>query len=245
MQPDRNGKQRTFEHARSLISKEAPRPGSLLVFPEMFATGFLTRPSQELAENVSPEFPTFRFLQDLAKETQCTVLGGGIENFSQIDFRFRNWTAAFAATGENPLAIYRKSHPFADEAALFAPGTETVSFFWDGFCAFPFICFDLRFPEDFRKARKAGASLFIVQAEWPQSRDTHFKTLLRARAIENQCFVLACARAGSAFASSCAFDPNGNELLVANHEEKIFSVELSANDVLCARQAFPLPLPEI
>ena len=73
MQPDRNGKQRTFEHARSLISKEAPRPGSLLVFPEMFATGFLTRPSQELAENVSPEFPTFRFLQDLAKETSFTV----------------------------------------------------------------------------------------------------------------------------------------------------------------------------
>lgn len=245
MQPSPKGKEASFEKARQMALQASPAPGSLILLPEMFATGFLTRPDPSLAENLETSLgQTQRFLQALADETRCTVLGGGIEAFPFGNFHFRNWTGLFEPGKTSPRVLYRKRHPFADEAELFSPGKELVHFNWDGFKAFPFICFDLRFPEDFRKARALGASLLTIQAEWPASRALHFKTLLRARAIENQCYVLACSRAGEAFATSSAFGPNGEELLSAPSTEDVFRVSLEEDFVKEARQKFPLPSPD-
>ncbi len=232
----------SFAHTREMVLRASPEPGSLIVFPEMFATGFLTRPEESLAETIEPESPTVRFLQHLADETGCLVLGGGIEKFSQGNFAFRNWTGIFEPGLSLPKKIYRKRHPFADEQKRFAPGNSAVLFGWKNFTASPFICFDLRFPEDFRSARRSGASLFTIQAEWPRMREMHFKTLLRARAIENQCYVLAAARPGTDFANSCAFDPNGDEISKGSPEEGVRSVSLNIEDVLTARRNFPVPL---
>ncbi len=236
-------KRATFSHVREMLLRASPEPGSLVVFPEMFATGFLTRPEESLAETLGGEdSPTVRFLQNLSDETDCLVLGGGIEKFQSENFRFRNWTGFFAPGESGPMAIYRKRHPFAGEAELFRPGESAVFLDWKGFCVSPAICFDLRFPEDFREARRTGASLFSVQAEWPRERAMHFRTLLRARAIENQCYVLAAARAGTGFANSCAFGPNGEEILKGSSEEAVFSVSLDIERVLTARRDFPVPL---
>lgn len=243
MQPAKTGKADSFTHARELILQANPAPESLLIFPEMFATGFTTHPTLSDSEKISADAPTFCFLQNLASETKCHVLGGGIENFSSGNFRFRNWTIAFDKNG-SPLTIYRKRHPFASEAEEFSAGTEIVNFNWQNFSVFPFICFDLRFPEDFRRARKMGADLITVQAEWPRSRDLHFKTLLRARAIENQCYVLGCGRAGEGFANSAAYDPNGEEIFKADASESVFCVSLFLEKVKEARRNFPLPLPQ-
>ncbi len=232
----------SFAHTREMVLQKSPAPGSLIVFPEMFATGFLTRPEESLAETIEPESPTVRFLQVLADETDCLVLGGGIEKFSHGDFAFRNWTGIFEPGHSLPQKIYRKRHPFADEKKRFAPGTSAILFTWKDFTVSPSICFDLRFPEDFREARRQGANIFCVQAEWPRVRVMHFETLLRARAIENQCYVLAAARAGKGFANSCAFDPNGEEILKASAEEGVFRISLDIEDVLTARRDFPVPL---
>lgn len=233
----------SFAHTREMVLRASPEPGSLIVFPEMFATGFLTHPDESLAETLDGESsPTVRFLQNLSDETGCLVLGGGIEKFSQGDFRFRNWTGFFEPGECAPKAIYRKRHPFADEAELFRPGDSAVFLDWKGFCVSPAICFDLRFPEDFRSARRSGASLFTIQAEWPRTREMHFKTLLRARAIENQCYVLAAARPGTGFANSCAFDPSGEEISKGSPEEGVRSVSLDIEDVLTVRRNFPVPL---
>ena len=89
-----------------------------------------------------------------------------------------------------------------------------------------------------------GADLITVQAEWPRSRDLHFKTLLRARAIENQCYVLGCGRAGEGFANSAAYDPNGEEIFKADASESVFCVSLFLEKVKEARRNFPLPLPQ-
>lgn len=231
----------SFAHMREMVLRASPEPGSLIVFPEMFATGFLTRPEESLAETIEPESPTVRFLQHLADETGCLVLGGGIEKFSQGDFVFRNWTGIFEPGQSLPQKIYRKRHPFADEQKRFAPGNSAVLFGWENFTVSPFICFDLRFPEDFREMRRQGSSLFCIQAEWPRTRVMHFETLLRARAIENQCYVLACGRAGKEFANSCAFGPNGEELFKASAEENAYRVALDAEEVAFARKNFPLP----
>lgn len=232
----------TFAHVRKTFLRARPEPGSLVVFPEMFATGFLTHPDESLAETLDEESsPTIEFLQSLADETRCLVLGGGIEKFAHGDFRFRNWTGIFSPGHSQPEKIYRKRHPFADEQALFSPGTSAVLFGWKDFTVSPFVCFDLRFPEDFREMRRQGANLFCIQAEWPRAREMHFQTLLRARAIENQCYVLACGRAGKDFANSYAFGPNGEEILKGDPEEGAFSVSLDVEAVVTARRNFPLP----
>ncbi len=231
----------SFAHAREMLLRKSPEPGSLIVFPEMFATGFLTQPEESLAETIEPESPTVRFLRSLADETGCLVFGGGIEKFSQGDFAFRNWTGIFEPGHSLPQKIYRKRHPFADEQKRFAPGTSAILFKWKDFTVSPSICFDLRFPEDFRETRRQGANLFCIQAEWPRERAMHFKTLLRARAIENQCYVLACGRAGKEFANSCAFGPNGEEIFKASAEENAFRISLRAEEVAFARKNFPLP----
>lgn len=236
------GKSATFAYARDLVLSARPQPGNLILFPEMFATGFSTRPESALAETLEPEnSPTIRFLQGLADETKCGVLGGGIEEYRKENFRFRNWTGFFEPGLSKPVAVYRKRHPFADEGVLFSPGTSQKLFRWENFRVSPAICFDLRFPEDFRRARKKGANLLTVQAEWPKVREAHFYTLLRARAIENQCYVLAAARAGNAFANSLAFGPNGEEILRAPPEENVYRVSLTAESVKRARESFPLP----
>lgn len=231
----------SFAHAREIVLRESPEPGSLLVFPEMFATGFLTRPEESLAEAIEPESPTVRFLQALADETDSLVLGGGIEKFLHGDFRFRNWTGIFEPGHSLPEKIYRKRHPFADEQKSFAPGTSAILFKWKDFTVSPSICFDLRFPEDFRETRRQGANLFCIQAEWPRERAMHFETLLRARSIENQCYTIAAARSGKNFANSCAFGPNGEEILKGSSEEGVFRISLQAEEVAFARKNFPLP----
>jgi len=246
MQPSPNGKEASFEKARRMVLRANPTPGSLILLPEMFATGFVTDPAPSLAENLETSTAeTPLFLQALADETRCSILGGGIESISLEKFSFRNWTGLFEPGKTLPKTLYRKRHPFADEARLFAPGKDLASFDWDGFRVFPFICFDLRFPEDFRKARALGASLLTVQAEWPASRALHLKTLLRARAIENQCYVLACSRAGEGFATSSAFGPNGEELLDANFAENVFCISLDLQFVQESRKNFPLPNPAL
>lgn len=250
-EPRPNGIKASFSRVREMVLQVNPTAGSLILLPEMFATGFLTNPPSVFAEDLTNfDTPTPRFLQALADETQCAVLGGGIEasaskSIPSESLPFCNWTALFEPGKRSPQAFYRKRHPFADEAKHFTAGEKISSFDWQGFSVSPFICFDLRFPEDFRKARALGASLLTVQAEWPASRALHFKTLLRARAIENQCYVLACSRAGEAFATSSAFGPNGEELLDADSAEKAFCVNLDVSQVNASRANFPLPLPQI
>ncbi len=244
MQPIPGDKGRTLEHARDLVSDASPEQGGLIVFPEMFATGFLENPSEALAEDIgNPDSPTRSFLQRLADETKCSVLGGGIEKFPCGKFPFRNWTGIFSPGEDSPISVYRKRHPFAGEALRFSPGKELTGFEWNGLRCFPFLCFDLRFPEDFRRARLWGASLFTVQAEWPRCREGHFSTLLRARAIENQAYVLATSRAGENFAPSRAFAPDGSEMFPPDFREGVFALSVDPNTVSIRRQEFPLPLP--
>lgn len=237
-------KEDSFAKARALIKDAAPESESLILLPEMFSTGFCTRPDSALAEEIRPESLTVKFLQSLADEFRSNVLGGGIEA-AHGEKPFRNWTGIFSPGGRGPLTVYRKRHPFADEANLFLSGKALTKFSWAGFSAFPFLCFDLRFPEDFRAAREAGASLFAIEAEWPAERELHFETLLRARAIENQCAVIACCRAGNSFAKSRAFGPAGEELFSSDHGESVFVVELQISGVLEARAKFPLPPPRL
>jgi predicted amidohydrolase len=132
------------------------------------------------------------------------------------------------------LARYAKMHlfSFAGEHEPYAPGDSTVVFGWQDATVAPAICYDLRFPELFRRAVKDHAQILTIIACWPAPREEHWLTLLRARAIENQCFVAAvnrCGRDPSGLAyggRSQIIDPRGAVLADGGGQEGVIQAEI-------------------
>ena len=135
-------------------------------------------------------------------------------------------------------ARYRKIHPFsmAEEEKYFDAGDEIVSTKIEDMKTGLTVCYDLRFPELYRKYAVDGAKLLINIANWPVPRIKHWEHLLRARAIENLSYVIGVNRVGSDpyneySGSSLVFDSMGNQVLSCGSEEGLFYTEISPEDV--------------
>jgi predicted amidohydrolase len=230
-------KSANFARVRELLSSNRPQPGSLVVLPEMFATGFscdvgVTRQGEPAECD--------EFLRALAKELDCCVIGGVVSVGS--DGFARNESVVFSPNGL--LSRFAKIHPFRREQEVHTPGSEIVTFSWGGFEIAPLVCYDLRFPESFRAAARIGASLMVVIANWPVARIDHWVTLLRARAIENQAYVIGVNRCGRdpEFAypgRSLVVDPHGTILADAGDGEKVITAQLDPAVVVQWREDFP------
>lgn len=186
-------KQPNYDKAEHLARAAAPEPGSILVLPEMFATGFSMN-AELVAEPVGG--PTALFLRGLAQSLGVYVAGGLVE---RVDGgKPGNKAAVFAPDG-NCVASYSKMRPFSPgrEQEHYQAGDAPVVFDAGPCRAAPFVCYDLRFPELFRQsAAMARPELFLVIANWPAKRIHHWLRLLQARAIENQAYVLGVNRIG-------------------------------------------------
>lgn len=233
-------KKHNYVHARELLEDQVTPPGSLIVFSEMFATGF-TMDTEAMAEN--PDGITTAFLKDIARERSVHCVGGYIERD--------------AAGGASNVAVhigpegefrgrYSKIQPFtpAGESVHFQAGNEIVMWEWNGLRIAPFICYDLRFPELFRHAMLAGAEAFLVIASWPKARAGHWVSLLQARAIENQAYVIGVNRTGtdSHFefpGRSLIVDPSGGVVADAGNGENVISSTIQQADVSDIRQHLP------
>jgi predicted amidohydrolase len=197
----------TCARVRTLLTRANVTPGALVILPEMFATGFsmdvagIAEGSERVAET---------FLQNTAREFQAYVMGGVVNLNS--DGRGRNEAVVFGPDGRE-VARYCKTQPFAPggEAQHYVAGPGPQLFDCGGVTVAPFVCYDLRFPEIFRPAGRAGAQLMTVIASWPDARLAHWVTLLQARAIENQCWVAGVNRVGS----DPQFHYSGRSLLVS------------------------------
>jgi predicted amidohydrolase len=157
----------------------------------------------------------------------------------------RNESHAYDPQG-GLLARYGKLQPFTlgGEAANYDAGDSLVTFAWQGFTVAPFICYDLRFPELFREATRRGANLITVIASWPGTRIGHWMALLKARAIENQSYVIGVNRCGqdptlSYSGHTQIIDPSGEVLANAGEQEKIISAELSLEHLTSYRAKLP------
>ena len=221
-------------------ARPALAPGSLFVLPEMFSSGFSMNVSQAAD---TPAAETENFLASLARQHRIYVLGGLSRQLP--DGTGANEALAFSPDG-SLLARYRKIHSFspAGEAQAFTAGSEIVTFPWNGFTVAPVICYDLRFPELFRAATAAGADLFCVIANWPDRRQQHKTILLRARAIENQSFVLGLNRCGSDphfhyAGASAIIDPHGEVLAEAGSGPSLLRATISAETAAAWRAQFP------
>ncbi|MCX6848977.1 MAG: carbon-nitrogen family hydrolase [Verrucomicrobia bacterium] len=233
---------RSANHARArqLIASASPQPGSLIILPETFSTGF----SMNLSVTAEPKNgPTEQFLREMAAQYQSCVIGGVVT--STEDGRGMNQALAIAPNG-TVLARYTKNHPFSlggeDQAHI--AGTEVSLFEWQGLRIAPLICYDLRFPELARTAVRAGAEVLVFIAAWPVKRIQHWITLLQARAIENLAYVIGVNRCGTDpeftyTGRSLVVDPHGLIIADAAEQERVVSARIDPAILHDWRSQFP------
>ncbi len=229
-----------FATVRRMLREGSPQPGSLVVLPEMFATGF----SMNVDRVAEPkQGPTAAFLSSVAAEWKSYVIGG-VATLTDGD-KARNEAVVFDPTGRE-IARYVKQQPFTlgGEREQYAAGTHHVVVACGEFTVAPLVCYDLRFPELFRPAARDGAEVIAVIANWPRPRDAHWLALLRARAIENQAYVVGVNRCGHDprlvyRGQSLIVDPHGNTLAEAGEGEELLSAELDRKDLVDYRRKFP------
>lgn len=230
-----------FARVRALLSKAAPEPGSLVALPEMFATGFSMN-AATLAEAHGGE--TEQFLGALAKEFGVTIVGGAA--IRGDDGRARNLALGFSPAGER-ICSYAKMRPFTlgQEDQHYAAGEWPTTFQWGECTVSPFICYDVRFPELFRDvARSHQPQLFVVIANFPEKRISHWVRLLQARAIENQAYVLGVNRVGDDpyyhyNGRSVVIDPQGDLVADAGETEGVIQAPLDLDQLARYRAGLP------
>jgi omega-amidase len=229
-----------YQKVRSLLDAAKAPAGSLVVLPEMFSTGFSMNVSGIREDNKSE---TENFLAATARDLGLSMLGGLVT--ANADGRGRNEAVVFTPEGKL-VCRYAKIHPFTfgGESKHYAAGTEIVTFDWHGFVVTPFICYDLRFPEIFRAAVRRAANLFVVIANWPSRRVEHWTTLLQARAIENQAYVVGVNRAGQDPklvypGRSLIINPRGEIIADGGGQEVAVSAEVDLGEVTAWRNEFP------
>jgi nitrilase len=188
--------------AGELVERAAAQGAQLALLPEYF--GIMGRETDKVAlRERDGEGPMQDFLRDTAARLRMWIIGGTVPLECADANRVRNSTLAFGPAGER-IARYDKIHLFGfsqgeeqyHEARTIEPGGETVTFDAPPGLVGLSVCYDLRFPELYR--RYAGASLIVVPAAFTAvTGEAHWEVLLRARAIENQCYVLAAAQGGT------------------------------------------------
>lgn len=197
--PDKEENRRTAE---ALVRAAASAGAEIVALPELWNCHGLESVYRENAEPVPG--PTTEFMGELARELGVYLLGGSILEGGPGDERLSNTSTLFAPSGEM-VALYRKIHLFdvkvSDreylESASIAPGEEIVTAKAGATTVGLSVCYDVRFPELYRLLALAGAEVLAVPAAFTlQTGKDHWEVLLRARAIENQAFVLAPAQWG-------------------------------------------------
>lgn len=229
-------------HAKvaALLDRANPEAGSLVVLGEMFASGFSMNVA---AIHDSETHETQNFLASTAVERGVYLLGGVVtKDASGLG---RNESVVYSPEGKE-IARYCKLQPFtpAGEKDNYVAGDDVCLFRWQEFTVANFICYDLRFPELFRVAAKRGANLITVIASWPDVRVDHWLSLLKARAIENQAYVIGVNRCGNDpklyhSGRSSIFDYSGKLLADAGSEEGWIEAEVDLAALSEYRKALP------
>ncbi|MGX1264869.1 omega-amidase [Rossellomorea marisflavi] len=231
-----------YREAEKWFQKAEREQCDILVFPELWTTGYDLKRIKEIADENSKK--TIDFLSRLAKQYRIDVIGGSVANktASGIDNRL----IVIDSKGHF-VKGYSKLHLFKlmDEHHYLLPGNEDGLFTLSGEQMAGLICYDIRFPEWVRKHVLSGAKILFVSAEWPAQRIDHWKVLLRARAIENQCYVAACNRVGSdpdnTFGgSSLIIDPWGEILAEGSLQEELVTAVVNLDTVNEVRKQIPI-----
>jgi omega-amidase len=211
----------------------------LIVLPEMFSTGF-TMNAATLAQDMKGS--AVKWIIEKSAEKNVDIMGSIIADDSGKFFNRLVW-----AKPNGKIFIYDKKHLFrmAGEEKVYSSGTKNITVELNGWRIRPFICYDLRFPVWTRNiASQYDAAVFI--ANWPERRSAHWKALLQARAIENQCYIIGVNRVGTDgngltySGDSSIIDPWGNINFQKSKQACIHTGELSYEILQQSRETFPV-----
>ncbi|MCM8814813.1 MAG: hypothetical protein NC931_02345 [Candidatus Omnitrophica bacterium] len=224
-------KQKNKEKITKILSDI--RNVQLIIFPEMALSGFSFN---KKATTLTPD--DIDFFASIAKSKNAFVCSGGV-------IEEKNSCLIINPSGDVVMAV-AKIHLFSPsgEPSHHLPGSEIKSFTIGKVRVTPFICYDLRFSPLFWLSA-AKTDIYVVIANWPSTRANHWKTLLVARAIENQTFVIGVNRIGISpkeqyCGDSCIVDPWGNMVFDACCEEGAFKCKIDASKVEQTRSRFPI-----
>ncbi|MEY2767733.1 MAG: hypothetical protein RI912_1396 [Actinomycetota bacterium] len=227
-----------FARLAPLIARAADEGARLAVLTEMFSTGFVVD-RDDIGEPTGG--PSSSFLSEMAARHGIWVAGSCPETAPDDP---RPYNSLVVASPDGAQHRYSKIHPFTygGEDRHFRPGSEHVTVDIEGTRTSLFVCYDLRFADEFWSLAR-DTDLYVVPANWPESRRTHWMTLLRARAIENQAYVVGVNRVGEGgglayCGDSRIIDPLGNETVAADGES-IACAEVSPQNVAEVRARFP------
>lgn len=217
-----------YEKTEKLVEKAMSENPDVIVLPEMWNTGFFPHENlAELSDKNGEE--TKKLFSSLSAKYNVNIVAGSVANVK--DEKVWNTAYIFSRSGEC-IAEYDKTHLFTpmNEDGFFEKGKHLCRFTLDGNACGIIICYDIRFPELTRSLTLDGLDFLFVVAQWPDIRIPHLVTLSRARAIENQMFVVTCNSCGKAGATtyggnSVIYDPWGELLAKAGADEEIISAE--------------------
>ena len=231
--------ERNFEKAVSLVRKAAERQPDVILLPETWNVGFYpTENLPALADREAEQ--TKKTFSALAKELSVNIVAGSVA--AGFADGVHNTSLAFDREG-TCVSRYDKTHLFTPmhEDDYFVKGNGISAYAFDGFACGTEICYDIRFPELTRTMAVRGLDFLFAVSQWPDARIPQLHALLRARAIENQAFVICCNSCGSAPGTrfggrSAAYDPLGNELAMAGTEEEILFADCDAGVIRGVRE---------
>jgi omega-amidase len=234
--------EKNFAAVEKYIEEAARAGADTIVFPEMWNAGYSLKELNQVADENGTRTKTL--LSRLAKCYQINIVGGSVA--TKKDDGFYNTMYVADRTG-SIVSNYDKAHLFKlmDEHLFMNAGARKNLFELDGVKCSGVICYDLRFPEWIRRHVLDGAKIIFVPAEWPAQRIDHWRILLQARAIENQCFIVAANQVGSDpnnhfGGHSMVITPWGEQLLSAQTGEGIFYADLDLAEVDRVRAAIPI-----
>lgn len=214
----------------------------VIVFPEMWNTGYALTEINSLADENGEQ--TIALLSNFSRQHEVNIVGGSVAQKKENGVY--NTIFAFDRTGKL-INDYSKLHLFRlmDEEKYLQAGDKLGTLELDGVQAGMLICYDIRFPELARSLALQGAQVLFVPAQWPKPRLHHWRTLLIARAIENQMYVIACNRMGVSgeaefFGHSMVIDPWGEIIAEAGEEDTILRGEIDLALVQKVRSTIPI-----
>lgn len=210
----------------------------LIVLPEMFSTGFSMNP-EKLAEEMDGK--TMQWMNSQAHKFECVITGTLI-----IKEHGKYYNRLVWMRPDGTYETYDKRHlfGFADEDKHYTAGDKKLIVELNGWKICPVICYDLRFPVWLRN-RDAEYDMLLVLANWPERRSLHWRTLIPARAVENQSYVVAVNRVGHDgnetyhSGDSMCIDPNGKVIYYKPNDEDLYTFSVNLEEVQNSRRRHP------
>ncbi len=226
--------------AQGWINEAARRGSDLVVLPELWDNGYALDKAASVASPIGGGL--FAEVAALSRTANIHIVGSMSEKRGVGVY---NSAAVFGPRGV--LGVYRKIHLFGlmQEPDYLAAGESPLTLDMPWGRTSVAICYDLRFPELMRRYALEGAKMLVLPAEWPNPRMNHWRTLVQARAIEDQFFVVACNRVGesngtSFFGHSMVVDPWGEILCEAGDTETMLTVKINTDMVDEVRAKIPV-----